>query len=68
MFYPSILGLNFEDELSNGDYLFIGRQVGKITNQVFLSNPSTVIPWNTSLEQKINKFDFVKDCTSGSSL
>ena len=55
--------LNFEDELSNGgDYLFIGRQAGKIENQVFMSNPSTVEVWSISLEQKMKNFDFVKHC------
>ena len=58
----SIPDLNWENELAKGDYLFIGRQVGKIENQVFLSNPATVVPWNKSLGQKMNNFDFVKDC------
>ena len=59
-----IPGLNFENELPYEDFLFIGRQVGKIENQVFLSNPATVVSWNTTLEQKMKNFDFVKDCKS----
>ncbi|XP_028394817.1 uncharacterized protein LOC114518965 [Dendronephthya gigantea] len=56
------LDLNFQDELQQGDFLFIGRPVGKIKDQLFLSNPTTVVPWSKSLQKNLQNFDFVKDC------
>ena len=36
--------------------------MGKIEDQLFMSNPATVVQWRKSLEKSMRNFDFGKVC------